>query len=59
MKKMAANARKSYDSYLNELVDQCNNSYHHSINKSSIVDDYSVLSKKIETYSKPPNFKVN
>ena len=32
-KKMTANDIKCYFSYLNELVDQRNNTYHHSINK--------------------------
>ena len=31
---MAANARKSYLSYLNKLLDQYNNAYHHSIMKN-------------------------
>ena len=35
-KKMAANDRKSYLSYLNKLVDQYNNAYRHSINKKGI-----------------------
>ena len=30
-KKITANGSKSYLSYLNEIVDQCNNTYHHSI----------------------------
>ena len=33
---MTANDRKSYLSYLNKLVDQYNNSYHHSSNKKPI-----------------------
>ena len=33
--KMAANDCKSYLSYLNKLVDQYNNIYHHSINKKT------------------------
>ena len=32
-KKLTANYTKSYISYLNKLVDQYNNTYHHSINK--------------------------
>ena len=35
-KKMTANDSKSYLSYLNKLVDQYNNTYHHSINKKPI-----------------------
>ena len=32
---MTANDSKSYISYLNKLVDQYNNTYHHSINKKT------------------------
>ena len=32
---MTANNSKSYFSYLNKLVDQYNNTYHHSINKKN------------------------
>ena len=35
-KEMTANDSTSYFSYLNELVDQYNNTYHHSINKKPI-----------------------
>ena len=34
-KEMTANDSKSYLSYLNKLVDHCNNIYHHSINKKT------------------------
>ena len=33
IKKMTANGSKSYLSYLNKLIDEYNNTYHHSINK--------------------------
>ena len=33
---MTADDNKSYLAYLNELVDQYNNTYHHSINKKPI-----------------------
>ena len=56
---MTANDSKSYLSYLNKLVDQYNNTYHHSISKKPINADYSALTKKIETYSKDPKVKVN
>ena len=46
-KKMTANNSKLYLSYLNKLVDQCNNTYHHSICKKRINGDYSVLTEKI------------
>ena len=57
-KKMTANNSKSYLPYLNKLVDQYNNTYHHSINKKPIIDDYFVLTEKIDTNSKPTKFKV-
>ena len=56
---MTTNDSKPYLSYLNKLVDQCNNSYHHSINKKPINTDYSALSEKTETNLKAPKFKVN
>ena len=58
-KKMTANDNRSYFSFLDKLVDQYNNIYHHSINKKPINADYSALTKKIETNSKAPKFKVN
>ena len=49
---------KPYLNYLNKLVEQYNNAYH-SIGKRPINADYSVLTKKIETNSQAPKFKVN
>ena len=43
---MTANDSKSCLSYLNKLVDQYNNTYHHSINKKPNKADYSALTKK-------------
>ena len=37
---MTANDSKSDVSYLNKLVEQYNNTYHYSINKNPINDDY-------------------
>ena len=45
-KKIVANDSKSCLPYLNKLVDQCNNTYHHSINEKSIDADYSAFTKK-------------
>ena len=56
---MTTNKSKSYLSYMNKLIDQYNNTYHHSNNKKPINADYSALTEKIATNSKPPNFKVN
>ena len=47
------------NSYLKKLVDQYNNTYHHSINKKPINADYSALTEKIKTNLKAPKFKVN
>ena len=56
---MTANGSKSYLSYLNELVDQYNNIYHHFIDKEPINADYYSLTEKIESNLKVPKFKVN
>ena len=56
---MTANDSKSYLSYLNELVDQYKNNYHHSNNKKSFNADYSVLTEKIEANFKVSKFEVN
>ena len=58
-KKMTANDSRTYLSYLNKMVDQYNNTYHHSINKKPINADYSALTEPNETNSKAPKFKVN
>ena len=58
-KKLRAGDSKSYLSYLNKLVDQYNNTYHHSIGKKPANADYSVLIKKIEANPKAPKFTVN
>ena len=56
---MTANDSKSYLSYLNKLVDQYNNTYHHSVNKKPINTDYSALTEKTETNPKALKLKVN
>ena len=56
---MKANDRKSYLSHLNKIVEQYNNTYHHSFIKKPANSDYSVLTEKTETSSKAPEFKVN
>ena len=43
--KMKANDSKSDLAYLNKLVDQYNNTYHHSIGKKAINADYSALTE--------------
>ena len=49
---MTANNKKFYLGYLNKLVDEQNNSYHHSIGKKAINADCFPLTEEIET-----NFK--
>ena len=58
-KKMTDNDSKFYLPQLNKLVDQYNNTYHHSINKKHINADYSASTENIETNPKAPKFKVN
>ena len=53
-KKMTATDTKSYLSYLDKLVDQYNNTYHHSVNKRPINANYFVLTENIETNLKAP-----
>ena len=44
---------------MKKLLDQYNNTYHHSIGKKPATYDYSTLIQKIGTNSKTPKFKVN
>ena len=53
---MTANDSKSYLAYLNKLVDQYNNNYHHSINKKPVGADYYALTEKVETNHKALKF---
>ena len=46
---MITSDSKPYLSYLNNLVNEYNNTYHHSINKKPVNDDYYALNTKIET----------
>ena len=48
---MTANDNKANLPYLNKLVDQCNNTYHYSINKKRINSDYSAFTEKSENQS--------
>ena len=56
---MIANDNKFYLPCLNKLLDESNNTYHHSINKKPINADYYTLNEKIKTNPKFPKFKVN
>ena len=55
---MTANDSKFYLSYLNKLVDQYNNTYHHSNNKKPINADYSALTEKLKQILKLLNLKL-
>ena len=59
LNKIDNNDNKSYLTYLNRLVDQYDNIYHHFVNKKPINTDYSALTLKIETNHKAHKFKVN
>ena len=43
---------------MNKLVDEYNNTYHHSIGKNPIDTDYSALTEQIDKNPKSPKFKV-
>ena len=43
---------------MNKLVDEYNNSYHHSIGKKFVDTDYSALTEEIKTNPQAPKFKV-
>ena len=55
---MTAVDGKSYIPYLNKLVDQCNNTYHHSIKKNPVETDYSASTENIGSNPKAPKSKV-
>ena len=55
---LTANNSKSYLSCLNKLVDEYNNTYHHSIDEEPIDANYSALSEGIETNPKAPKLKL-
>ena len=55
---MAANDSKSYLRYLNNLLGQYNNTYHHSTHKNPIYADYSDLSEKVRQILKLIDLKL-
>ena len=55
---MTANDSKPCLSYWHKLVDQYNNTYHHSINKKPVDADYSVLTETIEAILNLPILKL-
>ena len=57
---MTANNLKTYLGYLNKLVEEYNNNYHHSIGKKPVDTDYStIFNEDIKMNPKAPNFKVD
>ena len=56
---MTAGNKKSCLGYLDKLVDQYNNTYHHSIGKPLIDADNSNLIEKMWSIHKAPKFKVS
>ena len=58
-KRITADNSKSYLPYLNKLVDEYNNTYHHYINKTPNNADCFALTEKIESNPKAPKFKIN
>ena len=56
---MTTNDGKSYLTYLDQLADQYNNIYHHSINKKPINAGFPALTEKIESYLKALKIKFN
>ena len=56
---MTVNDSKFYLSYLNKLVDQYNDIYHHSIHKKPANADNSFLTEKIEKNPKALTLKVS
>ena len=57
-KNITASDSKSYLSYLNNLVDEYNNTYHRSINKKPINPGDFTVKEKIEPNIKACKFKV-
>ena len=43
---MTANDRKPYRSYLNKLVDECNNTDHHQIDNKLVDADHTFVTEK-------------
>ena len=57
-KKMIIRNSKSYLSYLNKLVNQCNNTHHYSTNEKLINADYSTLTEKMRLILKLLNLDI-
>ena len=55
---MTTSDRKSYLSYLKELVNQYNNTYHRFIGLKLVDTNYSALTEDFKLSHKAPKFKV-
>ena len=58
-KKLTVNDSNYYLAYLNKLVYQYNDAYHHISNRKHINADYSAFNEKIEANLKASKIKVN
>ena len=56
---MTANNSKSYLPYLNKLVDQYSDTYHHSFDENPFNADYSASTENFDSNPKAPKLKVN
>ena len=57
-KKITPHDSNSYLGYLNKLVYEYNNNYHHSIGKKAVDSDYSAFTEEIESNLKAPDLKL-
>ena len=55
---MTAYDSNIYLGYLNKLIAESNNTYHHSIGKKPVNADYSVLTEEIKSSHKAPKFNI-
>ena len=56
---MTANESNSYLTYLNKIVDQYNNTYHHAMKTKPINSDYFASTKNFDSNPKTPKFRAN
>ena len=55
---MTASNNKSYLGYFNKLIEEYNNTYHHSISKKPVDGGYSALTEEIEMNPEAPKYDV-
>ena len=56
---VTADASNSYLDYLDSLIDEYNNTYHHFVGKKLVDADYSTLPEEIVSHNKIPNVSVD